>query len=188
MVQIAPSWGDLIAASPAVDPAQAPSRERAWDCATGSGQAAVSLAEFFGQVLATDPSEGQLSQAHPHERVRVAVMEASRSFWADQKAAAKWRLNIPVARRLAVRQGLARVGKHDEDLADRVIDNFDDYRALAARDQQNIKRLTAEMRARLVIQVPYLDADVHDLPGLMRINDYLFASGARERSVIAAET
>ncbi len=75
----------------------------------------------------------------------------------------------------------------DEDLARRVIANFDDYRALAARDQRNIKRLTAEMRARLVIQVPYLDTDVHDLEGLMRINEYLFASGARERTVIAAE-
>jgi len=75
----------------------------------------------------------------------------------------------------------------DEDLARRVISNFDDYRALAARDQRNIERLTTEMRARLVIQVPYLDADVHDLEGLMRINEYLFASGARERSVIAAE-
>jgi anion-transporting ArsA/GET3 family ATPase len=75
----------------------------------------------------------------------------------------------------------------DEDLPRRVVSNFDDYRALAARDQRNIKRLTAEMRARLVIQVPHLDADVHDLTGLMRINEYLFASGARERSVIAAE-
>jgi hypothetical protein len=43
------------------------------------------------------------------------------------------------------------------------------------------------MRARLVIQVPYLDSDVHDLAGLMRVNEYLFAAGARERSVIAAE-
>jgi anion-transporting ArsA/GET3 family ATPase len=75
----------------------------------------------------------------------------------------------------------------DEDLARRVIKNFDDYRALAARDQRNIKLLAAEMRARLVIQVPYLDTDVHDLPGLMRINDYLFAAGARERTAIAAE-
>jgi anion-transporting ArsA/GET3 family ATPase len=75
----------------------------------------------------------------------------------------------------------------DEDLAHRVVENFDDYRALAARDQRNIERLMAEMRARLVIQVPYLDTDVHDLPGLMRINDYLFAAGARERTAIAAE-
>jgi anion-transporting ArsA/GET3 family ATPase len=75
----------------------------------------------------------------------------------------------------------------DDDLARRAIENFDDYRALAARDHDNIKRLTAEMRARLVIQVPYLDTDVHDLAGLMRINEYLFAAGARERTAIAAE-
>ncbi|HKH13788.1 MAG TPA: ArsA-related P-loop ATPase [Solirubrobacterales bacterium] len=75
----------------------------------------------------------------------------------------------------------------DDDLARRAIENFDDYRALAARDQSNIKRLTAEMRARLVIQVPYLDADVHDLSGLMQMNEYLFAAGAKERTAIAAE-
>jgi anion-transporting ArsA/GET3 family ATPase len=75
----------------------------------------------------------------------------------------------------------------DEGLARRVVENYDDYRALAERDQRNIKRLTAEMRARSVIQVPYLDTDVHDLAGLMKINEYLFASGARERGVIAAQ-
>ncbi len=62
------------------------------------------------------------------ERVRVAVMDASRSFWSDQAAAARWRLNIPQARRLAVRQGLARIGKHDEDLADRIADAFSEMR------------------------------------------------------------
>src|SRR4029078_651278 len=51
----------------------------------------------------------------------------------------------------------------DEDLPHRVISNYENYRALAARDRKNIKRLPAEMRARLVIQVPYLDTDVHDL-------------------------
>jgi anion-transporting ArsA/GET3 family ATPase len=74
----------------------------------------------------------------------------------------------------------------DEDLARRVLENFDDYRALAARDQRNIERLTAEMRARLVIEVPYLDQEVHDLVGLMRINEYLFAAGPKERTAIAA--
>jgi anion-transporting ArsA/GET3 family ATPase len=79
-----------------------------------------------------------------------------------------------------------RVALDDEDLARRVIENYDDYRALAARDRRNIERLTAEMRARAVIQVPYLDTDVHDLDGLMRINEYLFAAGAKERTAIAA--
>jgi anion-transporting ArsA/GET3 family ATPase len=73
-----------------------------------------------------------------------------------------------------------------EDLAERVLGNLDDYRVLAARDQRNINRLTAEMRARSVIQVPYLDEDVHDLGGLLRINEYLFAAGAKERTAIAA--
>ena len=70
----------------------------------------------------------------------------------------------------------------DEDLARRVLENYDDYRALAARDRRNIERLTAEMRARAVIQVPHLDTDVHDLSGLMQINRYLFAAGAKERT------
>lgn len=34
----------------------APNREMAWDCATGSGQAAIELTERFAQVVATDPS------------------------------------------------------------------------------------------------------------------------------------
>ena len=37
-----------------------------------------------------------------------------------------------------------------------------------------------------MIQVPYLDDDVHDLAGLMEINRYLFASGREERAAIAA--
>jgi anion-transporting ArsA/GET3 family ATPase len=71
----------------------------------------------------------------------------------------------------------------DGELVARVISNRDDYRALADRDKRNIARLTAEMRARLVIEVPYLDEDVHDLSGLMEINRYLFAT---EREALAA--
>ncbi|HYU60666.1 MAG TPA: ArsA-related P-loop ATPase [Solirubrobacterales bacterium] len=73
----------------------------------------------------------------------------------------------------------------DPDLAARAAANLADYRALAARDRTNVERLTREMRARRVIQVPYLDTDVHDLAGLMEINRYLFAS-AQEREALAA--
>ncbi|MFL5560796.1 MAG: class I SAM-dependent methyltransferase [Gemmatimonadaceae bacterium] len=54
-------------------------RELAWDCATGSGQAAVPLAAHFARVVATDMSADQLRMAEPHERVeyRVARAEAS---------------------------------------------------------------------------------------------------------------
>jgi SAM-dependent methyltransferase len=59
--------------------AHAPARHLAWDCATGSGQAAIGLADHFEQVLATDASEAQLAAALPHPRVRYqrAPAEAS---------------------------------------------------------------------------------------------------------------
>ena len=74
----------------------------------------------------------------------------------------------------------------DPDLAHRVAENFADFRALSARDRRNVAHLAAEMRTSAVIQVPYLDEDVHDLEGLMEVNRYLFASGADERTAIAA--
>ncbi len=73
----------------------------------------------------------------------------------------------------------------DADLAARAAANLSDYAALAARDRRNIDRLGNELRGRPVIKVPYLDHDVHDLAGLMEINEYLFASGA-EREALAA--
>lgn len=57
----------------------APDRRRAWDCATGSGQAAVGLARHFGEVIATDASERQISFARPHARVRYHVATAEES-------------------------------------------------------------------------------------------------------------
>jgi SAM-dependent methyltransferase len=52
----------------------------AWDCATGSGQAAVALSEFFDKVVATDASAGQIDSAieHPGVDYRVATAEDSR--------------------------------------------------------------------------------------------------------------
>jgi hypothetical protein len=47
----------------------APARHAAWDCATGSGQAAVALAQDFARVIATDVSAGQLGAAERHQRV-----------------------------------------------------------------------------------------------------------------------
>jgi anion-transporting ArsA/GET3 family ATPase len=74
----------------------------------------------------------------------------------------------------------------DPELARRVASNFADYAALAARDRRNIRRLTRELRARRVIQVPYLEEDVHDLAGLMELNRYLFAATPSERETLAA--
>lgn len=54
-------------------------RAVAWDCATGTGQAAKGLAGYFAQVVATDASAKQIAQTlpHPHIDYRVARAEAS---------------------------------------------------------------------------------------------------------------
>jgi ubiquinone/menaquinone biosynthesis C-methylase UbiE len=57
----------------------APARRRAWDCATGSGQAALGLARHFAEVVATDASERQIACARPHRRVRYRVAAAEES-------------------------------------------------------------------------------------------------------------
>ncbi|MGB9181682.1 MAG: class I SAM-dependent methyltransferase [Pyrinomonadaceae bacterium] len=57
----------------------APMRERAWDCATGNGQAAVSLAQFFKQVIATDASRSQLDSAAKHEHVEYRIAKAEQT-------------------------------------------------------------------------------------------------------------
>jgi ubiquinone/menaquinone biosynthesis C-methylase UbiE len=57
----------------------APHTQLAWDCATGSGQAAVELAKVFGNVIATDASAKQLANAERHRQIeyRVATAEDS---------------------------------------------------------------------------------------------------------------
>jgi SAM-dependent methyltransferase len=57
----------------------APSHQVAWDCGTGSGQAAIGLASVFDRVIATDASEKQISSAKPHERVEYRVAPAENS-------------------------------------------------------------------------------------------------------------
>lgn len=73
----------------------------------------------------------------------------------------------------------------DEDLAKRVAATYSDLQNLAERDRVNIERLASETGAGAVIQVPYLDVDVHDLAGLMEVNRYLFAADEAERAEIA---
>lgn len=56
-----------------------PHHNLAWDCATGSGQAAIGLAKHFKHVVAIDTSPEQIAHARQHDRVeyRVATAEAS---------------------------------------------------------------------------------------------------------------
>lgn len=58
---------------------QAPGHHCAWDCATGTGQAAQGLAHYFDRVIATDGSATQIASAlrDPRIEYRVATAESS---------------------------------------------------------------------------------------------------------------
>jgi ubiquinone/menaquinone biosynthesis C-methylase UbiE len=57
----------------------APTRQLAWDCGTGNGQAAVGLASVFERVIATDASDKQIANAGSHQRVEYRVAPAENS-------------------------------------------------------------------------------------------------------------
>lgn len=64
----------------------APGRSLAWDCGTGSGQAAVGLAAHFDAVVATDPSARQIARAIAADRVAYRVEPAERVSLPDGSA------------------------------------------------------------------------------------------------------
>lgn len=61
-----------------------PLRESALDCATGSGQAAVGLAEHFELVIGTDGSVAQLQSAQAQPRVRYVASMAEQLALRDR--------------------------------------------------------------------------------------------------------
>lgn len=56
-----------------------PQHEAAWDCGTGSGQAAARLASYYKRVIATDPSAQQIGNALRVPRVEFLVARAEQS-------------------------------------------------------------------------------------------------------------
>lgn len=59
------------------------SRYCCWDCGTGNGQVAKSLAQHFDQVFATDISENQIKQAQPQSNVIYSVSRAESTHFQD---------------------------------------------------------------------------------------------------------
>jgi len=59
-------------------------RKLAWDCATGNGQAAVLLAEYFENVEATDISEEQLKNAFPNQKVHYTLVNAENTNFKEK--------------------------------------------------------------------------------------------------------
>lgn len=64
----------------------APDRHRAWDCGTGSGQAAGPLSAHFAHVVATDPSAAQLTHATGSVGVSYVAMRAEQAAIATDSA------------------------------------------------------------------------------------------------------
>ncbi len=63
---------------------QCQDHELAWDCATGNGQAALSLADHFDRVIATDASAGQVAAATAHPKISYFVAPAESSGIEDE--------------------------------------------------------------------------------------------------------
>jgi SAM-dependent methyltransferase len=113
-----------------------PSRDRAWDAATGTGQAALGLAPYFAEVIATDASLEQIRQASVHPMVRyevapseyapienstvdlVTVAQALHWFDFDAFFGEVRRVARPGAVFAAASYGLARIGPAVDDLID----------------------------------------------------------------------
>ena len=60
-----------------------PGRHRVWDCATGTGQAALPLSEYFSEIIATDASKLQIDQAIKKEDVHYLVSLAEKTPLAE---------------------------------------------------------------------------------------------------------
>ena len=57
-------------------------KDVAWDCATGNGQSAVPLSQYFKKVFASDISKKQLEQAPKKENIEYVVCAAEESAFA----------------------------------------------------------------------------------------------------------
>jgi SAM-dependent methyltransferase len=58
-------------------------RSTAWDCATGNGQAAKVLGQYFKTVYATDISQKQLDNAVKADNVFYSISPAEKTLFAD---------------------------------------------------------------------------------------------------------
>ncbi len=96
----------------------APTCSTAWDCATGNGQAARFLAQYFDRVVATDASTNQLNNAETFEGVTYIVEPAESTSFESHSVDL-----VTVAQALhwfdlqAFEQEVRRVGKPDAVLA-----------------------------------------------------------------------
>jgi len=62
---------------------QVNTRETAWDCATGNGQAALLLSPYFKKIFATDISEKQIREALQNPSIIYSLSNEEKTSFAD---------------------------------------------------------------------------------------------------------
>ena len=134
--------------------------------------------ERSGFVVVTSPSRLALDQAaYFHGRLRESGMPFV-AFVANRVHAEP---GGGEARRAA--------GRLDEDLVRALQEVYRDQQRLARHDARALARLEADTREPL-LQVPELEADVHDLRGLLTIGEVMLGqepvSGVRKRRAAAS--
>lgn len=148
----------------------APARRLAVDVATGNGQAAVGLAEYFDAVVALEPSAEQLRQARTHPRVEYRqesaesmslavdsadlVVAAQAAHWFD------WPMFVATAKRILKPGGILAIwcyGVFDCDpTIDRLVQDFS--RDVVGPWWPRERRQVEEGYRELVPPFPALDA------------------------------
>ncbi len=113
---------------------QAPANNLCWDCATGNGQAAISLAEHFKKIIATDGSEQQIKNAQKRDNIEYRVSTAEESGLPDHSVdlitvatAAHWFNHdafYKEAKRVAMPNGLLAIWTYSEAKINPAIDEL----------------------------------------------------------------
>ena len=128
-------------------------------------------AKAVKQLLADDRTTFFLVTSPAHEAVEEA------KFFGDRLEESGMPFGAVIVNRMHVEAGgdPATPEGLDPELERKLLENYEDFHALAERDRQNVEELTADMGDRPLVIVPYLDEDIHDLDGIEAMNDYLFA-------------
>ncbi len=143
----------------------------------------------LGFVLVTSPNKLTLDEAvYFHSKLKefgmpfegVVVNKVHRNYLASLKGAEGPLGDLVHGRKkldeLALHFGADLKASGYGDLAPVMLENFANYQMLAEIDEKNLERLQYLVRGEEFIEhVPYFESDIHDLAGLRRINDFLFA-------------
>jgi len=118
-------------------------------------------------VVVTSPRQDSLDEAaFFHERLREAELPFA------GVVANRVRMPVPAHRADVAAEVEELLGAP---LARKVARTWDEERTLAGRDRAALRKLRSRLDGAPLIEVPRLDDDVHDLDGLARMNDHLFA-------------